>query len=105
MHLAKRLSLYFVACSILGAQQLAEDPVMKARSQRAQAQGISEADLPPVPRSLTEPPPQPPPETQIKDSRGGGRTVKAHGRTKGKAARASKAGKQPRKARKRKGRA
>jgi hypothetical protein len=56
---------------LLGAQNLPEDPVLKARSQRAKAQGINEADLPPVPRSITEPPPLPPPETHHKDTRAG----------------------------------
>jgi len=40
---------------------------MKARSQRAAAQGIQEDDLPPVPRSVMEPPPLPPPEIHAKD--------------------------------------
>ena len=91
MQFGKRLSLFLMACSFLGAQQLAEDPVMKARSQRAQAQGINEADLPPVPRAITDPPPLPPPETHIKDSRGG-RVAKTHGRSRGKAGRAAQAG-------------
>jgi hypothetical protein len=51
----------------LGAQTVPEDPVVKARQQRAQAQGVDEADLPPVPRALTEPPPLPPPEIHAKD--------------------------------------
>ena len=96
MVFAKRLSLFFVACSFLGAQQLAEDPVMKARTQRALAQGISEADLPPVPRSIMEPPPLPPPETHLKDSRGA-HVPKAE-RTRGRAARAAKGGRPARKA-------
>jgi len=44
---------------------------MKARSERAQAQGIAEGDLPPVPRGIVEPPPLPPPETHLKDTRQG----------------------------------
>ncbi len=71
MDFVKRLSLLVVTCSLLGAQSLPEDPVMKARTLRAQAQGINEADLPPVPRSVLEPPPLPPPEVHRKDSRGG----------------------------------
>jgi len=51
----------------LGAQSMPEDPVVKARQQRAQAQGVDEADLPPVPRALIEPPPLPPPEIHAKD--------------------------------------
>lgn len=52
-----------------GAQGL-EDPVMAARAQRAAAQGISEADLPPVPRGIVEPPPLPAPEIHPRDTRG-----------------------------------
>ena len=44
-----------------------DDPVLKARTARAAAQGIDERDLPPVPKSLVEPPPLPPPETHPKD--------------------------------------
>ena len=47
-----------------------EDPVMKARLARAAAQGIDERDLPPVPKTLTEPPPLPPAETSPKDMPG-----------------------------------
>ena len=64
----KTLGLVVSVGCFLGAQSLTEDPVMKARLQRSQAQGIDEADLPPVPRTITEPPPLPPPETHIKDS-------------------------------------
>ncbi len=46
------------------------DPVMKARAQRAAAQGISEADLPPVPKGIVEPPPLPAPEIHPRDTRG-----------------------------------
>jgi hypothetical protein len=45
------------------------DPVIAARSQRAAALGVSEDDLPPVPRSIIEPPPLPPPEIHPKDLR------------------------------------
>jgi len=64
----KRWGLVLTLGCFMGAQALPEDPVMKARSQRAQAQGIDEADLPPVPRAIMEPPPLPPPETHVKDS-------------------------------------
>ena len=47
-----------------------DDPVVKARMARAAAQGIDERDLPPVPRTLVEPPPLPPPETHPKDMPG-----------------------------------
>jgi hypothetical protein len=78
----------------LGAQNLPVDPVMKARAERAQSQGIAEGDLPPVPRGIVEPPPLPPPETHLKDTRGGGRVAKAKGHAKGtKSARGGKAAK------------
>ncbi len=51
----------------VGAQATVEDPVMKTRLQRAQAQGIEESDLPPVPKGVMEPPPLPPPDTHPKD--------------------------------------
>lgn len=50
-----------------------DDPVVKARAQRAAAQGSAEGDLPPVPRGIVEPPPLPPPEAHVKDSRRGRR--------------------------------
>jgi len=58
--------LLAVGC-FLGAQTAGDDPVEKARLQRSQAQGIDEADLPPVPRAILEPPALPPPETHAKD--------------------------------------
>jgi len=85
----KRMSLLIVACSIMGARQLPEDPVMKARNLRAKAQGISEADLPPVPRGVTEPPPLPPPELHLKDSRQG-RLAKVQGKKATKGAKTAK---------------
>lgn len=69
-----------------------DDPVLQARSQRASAKGISEDDLPPVPRSIVEPPPLPPPELHPRDQKGsraaraarkGGRTTKAKASKKG----------------------
>ena len=71
MGFAKNLSLVLVTCSFLSAQDLPQDPVMKARSERARSQGVREADLPAVPRGVTEPPPLPPPETHLKDTRAG----------------------------------
>jgi hypothetical protein len=67
MDLVKKWGLLLTLGCFLGAQTF-DDPVMKARLQRAQAQGIEENDLPPVPRGVTEPPPLPPPETHLKDS-------------------------------------
>jgi hypothetical protein len=53
---------------LVASTQAQEDPVLRARAQRASAQGISEGDLPPVPRGIVEPPPLPPPEAHVKDS-------------------------------------
>ena len=63
---------------LLGSAQAQEDPVLRARAQRASPQGISEGDLPPVPRGIIEPPPLPPPEAHVKDSR---KARKALGKT------------------------
>ena len=60
-----------LALSLVASAQPQEDPVLRARAQRASAQGIAEGDLPPVPRGLVEPPPLPPPEAHVKDSRKG----------------------------------
>ena len=94
MRLTGTMGLLLLTCSLLGAQNLPEDPVMKARTQRAQLQGINEADLPPVPRSVTEPPPLPAPELHRKDTPGG---RKAHGRAgrRGKGGPRAKAGGSP----------
>ena len=67
MFLVRGLFCVFAAGCFLGAQSLSDDPVMKIRMQRSKAQGISEADLPPVPRCVMEPPPLPPPEVHAKD--------------------------------------
>jgi hypothetical protein len=92
MSLAIRWGLLFTVGCFLGAQSLQEDPVMKARLQRSQAQGIDEADLPPVPRGIMVPPPLPPPEIHAKDSpqprvakvrRRGAKAARAGRRTKG----------------------
>lgn len=56
-----------VIVSVLPAQQVVEDPVMKIRNERASS---GEGDLPPVPRGVLEPPPLPAPETHVKDTRG-----------------------------------
>ena len=58
-----------LALSLVASAQPQEDPVMRARARRASAQGISEGDLPPVPRGIIEPPPLPPPEAHVKDTR------------------------------------
>lgn len=67
MKLVARWVLFLSMGCLVAAQTVVDDPVMKARSQRAAAQGIQEEDLPPVPRSVMEPPPLPPPEIHAKD--------------------------------------
>ncbi|HJV37605.1 MAG TPA: hypothetical protein VJ528_02100 [Geothrix sp.] len=74
-----------LALGLVAAPRPQEDPVMKIRAQRASAQGISEGDLPPVPRGIVEPPPLPPPEAHVKDTRKG-RRVKGKVRKRSKAA-------------------
>ncbi len=66
----RRIILSALTVSLVAALPPQEDPVMKARSDRAAAQGISERDLPPVPKGIVEPPPLPPPETHPKDQPG-----------------------------------
>ena len=68
-----------LALSLVAAAQPQEDPVLRARAQRAAAQGISEGDLPPVPRGIGEPPPLATPEAHVEDSRKG---KKAKGKVK-----------------------
>ena len=58
-----------LALSLVASAPAQEDPVLRARAQRASAQGISDGDLPPVPRGIVEPPPLPPPEAHVRDSR------------------------------------
>jgi hypothetical protein len=72
-----------LALTLIAPGRAQEDPVLRARAQRASAQGIAEGDLPPVPRGIVEPPPLPPPEAHVKDTRKG-RNIKVKGR-KGKA--------------------
>ncbi len=67
----------FLGCALLAAQVPGDDPVMKARSERAKAQGVAEGDLPPLPKGILEPPPLPPPETHIKDTPRGARAARA----------------------------
>ena len=76
-----------LAFSLVAAPRAQEDPVLRARAQRASAQGIAEGDLPPVPRGIVEPPPLPPPEAHVKDTRKGRKAAQGKGaRKKGKAA-------------------
>lgn len=67
----RALLISSLALGLVAAIPAQEDPVLRARAQRASAQGISEGDLPPVPRGVVEPPPLPPPEAHVKDSRKG----------------------------------
>lgn len=73
------LALSLFAVSAPGSS--GSDPVVAARAQRAAAQGLSEDDLPPVPRGIIEPPPLPPPEIHPKDLRRGRGARKAKGAT------------------------
>jgi hypothetical protein len=68
---------------LLGAQQVFPDPVMKARAERAKAQGIPEGDLPPVPKAIIEPPPLPPPESHVRDTRRSRRSRRSTKKSKG----------------------
>ncbi len=76
MRFLKTLVIPVLVGEMAFAFQVPEDPVLQARTQRAQAQGIPEGDLPPVPRTIAEPPPLPAPETNYKDTRRG-RSVRA----------------------------
>ncbi len=67
MDLVRKWGFLLLAGCFLAAEP-PDDPVMKARQQRSQAQGVEESDLPPVPRGVMEPPPLPPPEIHAKDS-------------------------------------
>ncbi|GLH67293.1 hypothetical protein [Geothrix edaphica] len=80
----RALFISSLALSLVAAPRPQEDPVMKARAQRASAQGISEGDLPPVPRGIIEPPPLPPPEAHVKDTRKGRRSASKAKHRKGK---------------------
>ena len=65
----RALFISSLALGLVASTHAQEAPVLRARAQRASAQGISEGDLPPVPRGIVEPPPLPPPEAHVKDSR------------------------------------
>ena len=72
-----------LALSLAAPARPLEDPVLWARAQRASASGVAEGDLPPVPRGIVEPPPLPPPEAHVKDTRKG-RQARAKKAQKGK---------------------
>ena len=85
-----------LALSLVAAAQPQEDPVLRARAQRASAAGIADGDLPPVPRGIVEPPPLPPPEAHQRDT-AKGKKAPAKGKTKKGKASAAK-GKSPKQA-------
>lgn len=93
MKLLRCSSILLLGCAVLGAAAQGEDPVLKARAERARAQGVAEGDLPPVPRTIVEPPPLPPPETHLKDLPGAkaGKGAKAAKARKGSGAKGVKA--------------
>ncbi len=77
----------FISALALGLVATArgqEDPVLRARAQRAAALGVPDGDLPPLPKGVVEPPPLPPPETHVKDTRGRRAKSRKHIRKKGK---------------------
>ena len=84
----RALFISSLALALAASPQGQEDPVLRARAQRATAQGIAEGDLPAVPRGIIEPPPLPPPEAHVKDARKA-QKAKAKGR-KGKAVASAK---------------
>jgi hypothetical protein len=63
----KCFGILFMMVSLLSAQQVVEDPVLKIQAERASR---GEGDLPPVPRGILTPPVLPAPETHVKDTRG-----------------------------------
>jgi hypothetical protein len=72
MRHARRIGLALTTLALAGSGLPAPgdgDPVTEAKSQRAAALGITEGDLPPVPKGIAEPPPLPPPEIHPKDLR------------------------------------
>lgn len=71
MQILRTAAIMLLVGEMSFAFQAQEDPVLKVRTQRAQALGISDGDLPPVPRAISEPPPLPAPETNYKDTRKG----------------------------------
>jgi len=79
--LRRALFVGSLALSLAAGAQPQEDPVLRARTQRASALGIAEGDLPPVPRGIVEPPPLPPPEAHLRDTPKG-QKAKAKGKAK-----------------------
>jgi hypothetical protein len=84
----RALFICSLAAGLVASTLPQEDPVLRARAQRAKAQGVAEGDLPPVPRGIVEPPPLPPPEAHVRDSRKGRKAP-----PKGKAKKGAKKGK------------
>lgn len=56
-----------ISSSLSMAQYDLDDPVVKTREKRAQLQGISPDDLPPIPRVIITPPPLPSYESYFKE--------------------------------------
>lgn len=67
-----------LALGLVATARGQEDPVVKARAQRSAALGLPDGDLPPLPKGIVEPPPLPPPETHVKDTRRGRRSRVKH---------------------------
>ena len=62
-----------LALGLVATARGQEDPVLKIRAQRSASLGLPDGDLPPLPKGIVEPPPLPPPETHVKDTRRGRR--------------------------------
>jgi len=60
----RSLGVLLVMAGLLSGQVPLQDPVLKVQAQRG------EANQPPVPRGIQEPPPLAPPETHLKDTPG-----------------------------------
>lgn len=79
----RALVISALALGLVATARGQEDPVLKARAQRAAALGIPDGDLPPLPKGVVEPPPLPPPETHVRDTRQGRRVKHKAVRKKG----------------------
>jgi hypothetical protein len=81
MKILRQLGIGLVLCPMILAQ-IPEDPVLKARAQRGLSTDLADGDLPPVPRTITEPPPLPSPEIHHKDLRRSRYTARPRGKRK-----------------------
>lgn len=91
----RALFISSLALSLVASSQVPEDPVMRVRAQRAAAKGIEEGDLPPLPRGIVEPPPLPPPEAHVRDTKKGRRAKVKRGKARGRKGSASRSSKTP----------